>query len=339
VAGVGRSLRLAVAVSAVAVLAAGCSDDGSGDDSADGGGSTTSTTVAPTTTSPSTGLIDSVCAGTAAVTDAGTVGSPAITEASGLAASRRNPGVWWTHNDSGGPNQVFALSDSGAVLSTITLTNAENRDWEDIAVGPPSGHGGATLYVADSGDNTVIQDPTGGRGNVRIYRLPEPEVDPGASGAKASAKADTLTLTYPDGPHDSEAFLVDPVDGDLIVITKDWTLRGEPSVYRASGDVADGSTVVLQKVGVVPGSLGSLVTAADVSPDGSVVGIRTYEAVRLYRRPTGEPLWAAFESTPCEGPTPRPETQGEALGFAADGASYVTVSEGTNPVLHRTAAG
>ena len=102
----------------------------------------------------------------------------AITEASGLAASRRNPGVWWTHNDSGGPNQVFALSDSGALLSTITLTNAENRDWEDIAVGPPSGHGGATLYVADSGDNTVIQDPTGGRGNVRIYRLPEPAVDP-----------------------------------------------------------------------------------------------------------------------------------------------------------------
>ena len=122
------------------------------------------------------------------------------------------------------------------------------------------------------------------------------------------------------------------------MITKDWTLHGEPSVYRASGDIADGSTVVLQKVGVVPGSLGSLVTAADVSPDGSVVGIRTYEAVRLYRRPAGEPLWAAFES-PVRGPDPRPETQGESLGFAADGASYVTVSEGANPVLHRTAPG
>ena len=79
----------------------------------------------------------------------------------------------------------------------------------------------------------------------------------------------------------------------------------------------------------------TLVTGGDVSADGTVVALRTYDGVRLYRRPAGEPLWKAFASTPCT-VTIVGEKQGEAVGFAPDGRSLVTISEGKQPVLHRT---
>src|SRR5688500_14952074 len=44
-----------------------------------------------------------------AVTRAGTIAHFAITESSGLAASRRFPGVIWTHNDSSSNPFLFAM--------------------------------------------------------------------------------------------------------------------------------------------------------------------------------------------------------------------------------------
>jgi hypothetical protein len=167
---------------------------------------------------------------------------------------------------------------------------------------------------------------------VQIHRLDEP------TGDEDRATADTLTLTYPDGPHDAEAFLVDPIGGELLVVTKDWSMSGTSQLYRAPADLAAGSTTELEHVGSVSLPLATLVTAADVSPDGSVVALRSYGAVHLFPRATGTPLWSAFDSTPCEGPVPS-EQQGEALAFTADGGAYVTVSEGDHPVLHRTAPG
>ena len=60
----------------------------------------------------------------------------ALRESSGLAVSRRQPGVLWSHNDSGdGPN-LYAIDLSGRLLATIPVANAAARDWEDIASGP-----------------------------------------------------------------------------------------------------------------------------------------------------------------------------------------------------------
>ena len=40
-------------------------------------------------------------------------GDGSVPEASGLAYSRRQEGVMWTFNDSGGANKVFAISEQG----------------------------------------------------------------------------------------------------------------------------------------------------------------------------------------------------------------------------------
>ena len=62
----------------------------------------------------------------------GQLQSADIDEASGLAASRRNPGVLWVINDDG-PAVLYAIDSTGATRGKTRISKAENRDWEDLA--------------------------------------------------------------------------------------------------------------------------------------------------------------------------------------------------------------
>jgi hypothetical protein len=325
-----------------ALVAVGCSDAGDDARTPTTGASATSVAdgTAPTTTatpSPAAELFAAVCAGSPRILDEGPVPDE-LAELSGLVSGRRDPSLWWAHNDSGDAARVYALVADGAgtveLAATLQLTDADGDtidavDWEDMAIGPALDGDGASLYLGDIGDNA------GSRRNIVVHRVVEPSI---GDATAIDVVADTLTFTYPDGPHDAEALLVDPVDGDLWIVTKDWSLAGGSQLYRAPGDLAAGSTTELQHVATLSLPAATLVTAADVSPDGSVVALRAYGSVTLYERPEGQPLAAAFDSVPCEGPVPT-ERQGEAVAFAPDGGSYVTVSEGAGSELHRTVGG
>src|SRR5262245_57245123 len=59
-----------------------------------------------------------------------------LAESSGLVVSRAQPGVYWSHNDSGdGPN-LYAIDATGQLLATFNVADAEARDWEDMSSGP-----------------------------------------------------------------------------------------------------------------------------------------------------------------------------------------------------------
>src|SRR4029079_15941055 len=55
---------------------------------------------------------------------------PELTESSGLAVSRRNPGLLWSHNDSGSAAVLFALDTTGATRGRVRVP-VNTRDWED----------------------------------------------------------------------------------------------------------------------------------------------------------------------------------------------------------------
>jgi hypothetical protein len=289
----------------------------------------------PTTTPPppSPEVFDAACAGTLVASTPGNIASNAITELSGLVASRRSDGVWWGNNDSGDSARVFAFGDDGRDLGTYELSGATAVDWEDIAAGPGPTAGTNYLYAADIGDNARA------RTSVRVYRVAEPAVDPNASApaAQTLTGVETLTLTYPDGAHDAEAFVVDPTSRALYIVTKESS--GTAIVFRAPPDPAAGSTTTLTQVATVPlgAGFGSLVTGADVTPAGDVVGLRTYTKVMLYRRATGGSLESAFTASTCAGKSAT-EAQGESIGFTRSGRGYVTASEGGHPALHQFVA-
>lgn len=243
-----------------------------------------------------------------------------LREVSGLAVSRRHPGIIWTHNDSGDGPFVYATDTTGALLAAFEIAGARAVDWEDIALGPcPAGLWVARtcLYIADTGDNSER------RTRVVLYAVPEPDTVPqGVEVEVRTEVARSLRLQYPGRPHDAEA-LVAHADGRLDLITKGRSgriLRFEigPEAWRGS-DVVLGTPDTLPLVPAV--LLGRWVTGGDADPDGVHVVLRTYTEV--YRLRIGE-RWT------LAGPACRMgliEPQGEGIGVLGTG-ELILGSEG-----------
>jgi hypothetical protein len=254
----------------------------------------------------------------------GEVSIAAATELSGLAISHSQPGVLWTHNDSGDSARVFALTSRGKVLAELAVPNAQNVDWEDIAVGPgPSGR--EALYLGDIGDN-ASQRP-----DVVVYRLREPRA--AGTSPRATGRAQALALRYPDGAHDAEALLVSPTSGGLFIVTKD--LSGKAGVYLAAHPGA-GATTTLRRVRTLSLGGGDAITAGDVSADGRTIALRSYFRAFVWSRRRGESIAAALKRRPCIPDADLfAEGQGEALALTRAGRAFYTVPEGGRPDIRR----
>lgn len=261
----------------------------------------------------------------------GTVTDPALNEISGIETGVANPGILWVHNDSGHPNVIYALDQTGAVRGTYTLTGATSEDWEDIAVAAGPTPGSGTIYVGDIGDNTKAH------GEVRVYRVAEPVVPLTGPPVTVTLPAvDVLHLKYPDGPHDAETLMYDPGTRDLAIVTK--VLSGGPqTLFTVPADTAAGTTTVLTRVQdiTLPAGVGNAVTSGDISADGSSVVLRTYGSVRYYPRLDGWTLAKAFTARACTR-TVVGELQGEAVTFddTPTGRGVATISEGPGQTIH-----
>lgn len=290
------------------------------------------------------GLVDAVCSGETTITDMGPLGSDEIDEASGLAASHKNPGIWWTHNDSGGRPEIYGLDEAGELVAVVRLVGAEAHDWEDIAT-TTDASGRETIYIGDIGDGIR---GTAARDHVTVYSIDAPRITPVPGEViRIDADATATHIRYPDGPRDAEALIADHHDGALYLIDKDWSINGRSTLYRIDlSELSPAGVDAGQRRPVVAGPVVAdrvadldlprftLITAADASVDGSAVALRGYGFEALYHRGVGESVIDALSGPRCRGPH-LDEKQGEAIAFASDSGSYVTVAEGKGAMLHR----
>jgi hypothetical protein len=265
-------------------------------------------------------LLDVQAAGFGAPVEVGIVRDKKLGEISGISASRRYPGILWAHND-GAKGRLFALRTNGVLVATFQIP-ARIEDAEDMAIGPGPVEGRHYLYLGDIGDNDSI------RPFIRIYRFPEPEVDLTRVDAKTTPVRglESIQLRYPDGRFDAEALLVDPVSGDILIVTKH---KRQGRVYRATQEqLRSGAEVMLKFACMAPAPEAS---AGDISEDGSAILLRWETGARLWRRKAGETVMEAFRRPPTVAPVAGPprEPNGEAVAFDASGQGYYTLSEGT----------
>lgn len=264
----------------------------------------------------------------------GEVGAAGLDELSGLAASRLNPGIYWTHNDKGGQNAVFAITEEGEWRGTWILVGAAANDWEDIAIGP--GPGGLHVYVGDTGNNNLNREFHS------ILRFPEQEVSmEGVPTTVVFSDFETLFYRYPnDQRFDAETLLVDPITGDIVLVTRDRQGIGFSLVWRIPGDTEwDGTIVEPEFIAnlFLPGGL--QIKGGDVSPDGALVALVHHRnstgstEIRLHRRSEGNTF--GFQVGACR-VLPHPNTpQTEAVAWHPDGMALVTTSEGTFQPIYR----
>lgn len=235
--------------------------------------------------------------------------SKQLEEASGLAASVRNPGYLWTVNDSGNPAEVFLIDQQADIKLICKLPNANNRDWEEIRVSIEDSI--SYIYVADIGDNEARYDLK------FIYRFQEPVL--AKEKTVTFSGIDTLILRMPDGKRDTETMMIDPVTHDLLILSKREDSIG---LYRARYPFAN-DTLVPEKLFRMPFKN---IVSGDVSPDGQEVVLKNYDDIFYWKKNQEESISDLLKKAPIELPYHR-EKQGEAITWALDGSGFYTLSE------------
>ena len=214
---------------------------------------------------------------------------PAIVESSGLVV---RDGLFVTVNDSGDSGRVFVVDGSGRTVGTTSWAG-EPTDIEALAPGPPG-----EVWVADIGDNA------GERDSVEVLLVPYGR-------GSQTVEPTSYTLVYPDGPHDAETLLADPVSGELLVVSKD-VFGG--TVYAAPQQLSTDRPNRLRAVAeAMP-----IATDGAFFPGGGRYVVRGYDSATIYTYPGHEPL-TSFRLPP--------QPQGEGIAVAPDGTVHVS-SEG-----------
>jgi hypothetical protein len=128
-----------------------------------------------------------------------------------------------THNDSGGSSKLYLFDEStGEIQQSIIVVNAENKDWEDIAMDEDY------IYIGDFGNNN------GNRTDLKIYRIEKDDIP---NNGNAAVLADEIEFSYEDQvsfsnpDYDCESFFV---RGDyLYLFSKSWNTQNT-RLYKLS---------------------------------------------------------------------------------------------------------
>lgn len=127
-------------------------------------------------------------------------------------------GFYWGNNDSGGKAELYKIDPkTGKVVQTVKITNAENKDWEEIAFSDDF------VFIGDFGNNL------GNRKDLTIYYFPKTEIHSNQQLVEVEAKK--IMFYFPEQKDfnpgnkktnfDCEAMFF--YQGKLHLFTKEWT--------------------------------------------------------------------------------------------------------------------
>jgi hypothetical protein len=189
---------------------------------------------------------------------------PRIVESSGVVASRRFPGVLWTHNDGGGKRQaLFAIDREGKTLASIPVPDLKFHDLEDIAIDDAG-----DLYLGDIGNNE------GKRETLTVYEIEEP--NPNTDGTPISVKRE-WRLKYPGAPFNCESLFIWKEDGYVVSkVFGDERAQVFRFPLKPSSD-----PITLELVATL--GIESPVTGGDISADGNLLALVAKNGAYVYR--------------------------------------------------------
>lgn len=260
-----------------------------------------------------------------------------INEMSGIVKSRRFDGVYWVHNDSGDEPRLFAVQRDGKVIMPGFLDSfhteepkrgktpfpglpvrvSANVDWEDIAIDDDR------IYIADVGNNGNARRDMG------VYVLMEP--NPTAVEATRTLKHMPVRYedqeTYPAQAwhFDSEAMFM--ADSHLYFVTK-HRQAGKISNWAAGANLYRLETVNTDSINILKRADEnpevSMVTGADLSPDGSKLALVTYTGVWVFGRPATDDKWLSSDDARFLPLNPEVTQQLEAICWEDDQTLLIT---------------
>jgi len=281
-----------------------------------------------------------------------------LEEASGLVASRRYPGVYYSIQDTYQPSNVYALWYDGTALATFDLEGIHQDDWEDITMLEYDGVD--YIYIGDIGNN----DGNRCRGiddypDMRAIRFPEPEMWQltGGKFVIPSYLITEMTLKNPNQPticdaetrQDFECMMADQYTGDVYMVQKN-VYHHDASIYKFTPTYFS-QTIWLQEVGKMPRSSSirlkleesanstndlstpyyewpMAITGCDIARKGPRILVRNYPLLHMWERNIGQTVEDAIvHNEPCQ-TWLHDETLGESIAFCDHEEGFVTTSDG-----------
>lgn len=127
-------------------------------------------------------------------------------------------GFYWGQNDSGGEAELYKINpENGKIVQTVKITNAENRDWEELAVSDQY------IFIGNFGNNN------GNRKDLSVYYFPISKLN--SKEETISVEVEKINFSYPEQKDfdpgnrktnfDCEAMFY--YNGKLHLFTKEWT--------------------------------------------------------------------------------------------------------------------
>lgn len=256
---------------------------------------------------------------------------PALNEISGIAASRRNDGIYWVHGDAPRPAELLAINAKGTLIARLRIEGVRAVDWEDIASYRKDGK--AWLLVGDIGDNN------GSRSSYELIAIEEPEID-GKVSTLGVKPAWRLPFRYADGAHDCEAMAVDTVSNEVLLINKHaplaiHSLALDPPRHKSDVAIATrlGALESIpqpdagERLARFPSArFGGSPTGMDIDASGRLAVVLTYRDAWLFERRAAMSWLEAFDK-PLQRLTLPPLPQAEAIGFSPDSRYLLIGSE------------
>lgn len=255
----------------------------------------------------------------------GDLDDPRINESSGLAFSRRDQPILWTHNDSGDGPYLYALNTNGNLRGFFVVSDAKAYDWEDITACVLDGV--AYLVIADTGDNDNKRE------SCQLYWVAEPEVPESRDVVTGTLTvAHRVEFVYEDGPRDCEA-LAAAEDGRTVYLISKTGKKNLPcQVYELVLPSSPWMGMLVAR-SVAPLDIPKVVDL-EFSPDGTRAIVLTYGDAFEFTRHPGQ-SWREVFFSPSETLTMPWRSQGESICYAPDSLTLYLTSENLPAPLWR----
>jgi hypothetical protein len=184
--------------------------------------------------------------------------------------------------DSGNDNKIFALNSEGKLEKTITVTNADNVDWEDITKDKTG-----NIYIGDFGNNDNE------RKDLCIYKVAKNEL------SKENAVSEyKISFSYPEQtefpPKKSEMFY--DVEGFFeyqnyfYLFTKNRSkgFDGTAFIYKILNAPGTQKAVRIGEFKTCDNYNHCVLTSATISPDGKKAVLLSHDKIVLFQNFSGD---------------------------------------------------
>ena len=188
----------------------------------------------------------------------------------------------YTLEDRGNPNKIYALNAECEIEKTITITNAENIDWEDITKDKEN-----NLYIGDFGNNDNK------RQDLCIYKINKNELN-----KKNALSEYKISFSYPeqkDFPpkkkemfYDVEGFFEHQNYFYLFTKNRSKGFDGTAFIYKIPNAAGTQKATKIGEFKTCDNYNHCVLTSASISPDGKKIVVLSHDKIVLFENFQGD---------------------------------------------------